>query len=229
MQRFANPGRFMRIANAVLPWTAGGAVLAIGLGLYLGLVQSPPDYQQGQSVRIMYVHVPSAWMALFIYMTIAIASAVALIWRHPLADIAARAASPLGAAFAFFLFGYSFREFQALILLLDFILSHADHLTYQYCMGILETTKKLRRNFRVNILMQESARRSKQYCNRSPVQGSPFPPGRRPFPSGSEAGLSFFVDPARKRAHNIFRRGEAQVRQVRDHSKLPSPALRRIV
>ena len=101
MQRFANPGRFMRIANAVLPWTAGGAILAIGLGLYLGLVQSPPDYQQGQSVRIMYVHVPSAWMALFIYVTIAVSSAVALIWRHPLADIAARAASPLGAAFAF--------------------------------------------------------------------------------------------------------------------------------
>lgn len=101
MQRFANPGRFVRLANAVLPWTAGGAILAIAIGLYLGLVQSPPDYQQGQSVRIMYVHVPAAWMALFVYVTIAIASAVALIWRHPLADVAARAASPIGAGFAF--------------------------------------------------------------------------------------------------------------------------------
>jgi len=75
--------------------------VAIALGLYLGLADSPPDYQQGQSVRIMYVHVPAAWMALFVYVSIAIASAVALIWRHPLADVAARAASPVGAAFAF--------------------------------------------------------------------------------------------------------------------------------
>ncbi|HMB75793.1 MAG TPA: heme ABC transporter permease [Kiloniellaceae bacterium] len=101
MQRFANPGRFVRLANVILPWTTGGAIVAIALGLYLGLADSPPDYQQGQSVRIMYVHVPAAWMALFVYVSIAIASAVALIWRHPLADVAARAASPVGAAFAF--------------------------------------------------------------------------------------------------------------------------------
>ena len=74
MHRFANPGRFMRIANAVLPWTAGGTALSIGLGLYLALFVAPPDYQQGESVRIMYVHVPSAWMALFIYTVVAVGS-----------------------------------------------------------------------------------------------------------------------------------------------------------
>jgi heme exporter protein C len=62
---------------------------------------APPDYQQGESVRIMYVHVPAAWMALFIYSAIALASAMALIWRHPLADLAAKASSPVGACFTF--------------------------------------------------------------------------------------------------------------------------------
>ncbi len=101
MHRFANPGRFMRLANAVLPWSAGLAAVLIALGLYLALFVAPPDYQQGESVRIMYVHVPSAWMALFIYTAVAGASAVALIWRHPLADLTAKASSPVGAAFTF--------------------------------------------------------------------------------------------------------------------------------
>ena len=101
MHRFANPGRFMRLANAVLPWAAAGAALSIGVGLYLALFVAPPDYQQGESVRIMYVHVPSAWMALFIYTAIAVASATALIWRHPLADLVAKASSPVGASFTF--------------------------------------------------------------------------------------------------------------------------------
>ncbi len=99
MHRFANPTRFLRIANAVLPWTGGLTVLFLGAGLYLALLNSPPDYQQGETVRIMYVHVPSAWMALFVYLTMAIASAVALIWRHPLADLTAKAAAPIGAGF----------------------------------------------------------------------------------------------------------------------------------
>ncbi len=100
MHRFANPGRFQRLADKILPWSAAGAVIALAGGLYMGLFASPPDYQQGESVRIMYVHVPSAWMALFVYVVIALASASSLIWRHPLADLTARAASPLGAAFA---------------------------------------------------------------------------------------------------------------------------------
>ncbi len=99
MHRFANPTRFLRIANAVLPWTGGLTVLLLGAGLYLALLNSPPDYQQGETVRIMYVHVPSAWMALFAYLTMAVASAVALIWRHPLADLTAKAAAPIGAGF----------------------------------------------------------------------------------------------------------------------------------
>ena len=101
MHRFANPGRFVRLAERILPWTGGLAVLALGIGLYLSLFVSPADYQQGESVRIMYVHVPAAWMALFVYTVIAAASASALIWRHPLADLVARASAPVGAGFTF--------------------------------------------------------------------------------------------------------------------------------
>ena len=101
MHRFANPGRFMRMASAVLPWSTAATILLIATGLVWGLFFSPPDYQQGESVRIIYVHVPSAWMALFIYTCMALASASALIWRHPLGDLVARAASPIGACFTF--------------------------------------------------------------------------------------------------------------------------------
>ena len=101
MHRFANPARFTRISDRVLPFVAAATLLALGTGFYLALFVAPADYQQGESVRIMYVHVPSAWMALFIYVAIAVASAVALIWRHPLADLAAKASSPIGAGFAF--------------------------------------------------------------------------------------------------------------------------------
>jgi heme exporter protein C len=101
MHRFANPARFLRIAGAVLPWSAAAAGLLLAAGLYLALFASPPDYQQGEAVRIMYVHVPAAWMALFIYTVVAVASATALVWRHPLGDLVARAASPIGAAFTF--------------------------------------------------------------------------------------------------------------------------------
>jgi heme exporter protein C len=99
MHWFANPARFMRIAETVQPWIAGLTVLCIAAGLYYGLVISPADYQQGETVRIMYVHVPAAWMSLFIYTVLALASGSFLIWKHPLADIAAQAAAPIGAAF----------------------------------------------------------------------------------------------------------------------------------
>jgi heme exporter protein C len=101
MHRFANPGRFMRIAGALFPWTAVSCLLCFAIGLVLALAGSPADYQQGETVRIMYVHVPAAWLALLVYSFIAAASAAALIWRHPLADIAALAASPIGAGFTF--------------------------------------------------------------------------------------------------------------------------------
>lgn len=101
LHRFANPGRFLRLADRLLPWLSIGAGVSLALGLYLALIGSPPDYQQGETVRIMYVHVPAAWMAMFTYLLLAICGAVALIWRHPLADIAAEAAAPLGAGFTF--------------------------------------------------------------------------------------------------------------------------------
>jgi len=99
MHRFANPGRFLRLAGRALPWCAALTALLLGTGLYFALFHSPADYQQGETVRIMYVHVPAAWISLFAYCTVAGASAAALVWRHPLADVAAEAASPLGAGF----------------------------------------------------------------------------------------------------------------------------------
>src|SRR5471032_1857172 len=99
MHRFANPTRFMRMSAAVLPWLgAVTAALLVG-GLILALVVAPPDYQQGDSARIMFIHVPAAWTALFVYVLIVLASASSLIWRHPLADIAGREAALLGAGF----------------------------------------------------------------------------------------------------------------------------------
>jgi len=101
MHRFANPNRFLRLSAPVVPWLAVATVILLGGGLYLALFVSPPDYQQGETVRIMYVHVPAAWMALFCYTGMAIAAAVGLIWKHPLADLAAKASAPVGACFTF--------------------------------------------------------------------------------------------------------------------------------
>lgn len=89
----------MRIAAVVLPWAGLVAVLALAAGLWFGLIASPADYQQGQSVRIMYIHVPAAWMGLFCYTAMAVFSAMALVWKHPLADLLARATAPVGAGF----------------------------------------------------------------------------------------------------------------------------------
>ena len=95
----ANPARFMRVSGAALPFLAAAAALVLVAALYLALFVAPPDYQQGESVKIMFVHVPAAIMAEGVYYFIAMASFVALVWRHPLADVAAQAAAPLGAAF----------------------------------------------------------------------------------------------------------------------------------
>ena len=99
MHRFANPNQFLRLAGRVLPWSNAIALLALVGGLYFGLAVSPADYQQGETVRIMYVHVPAAWMALFVYVNLALASAASLIWKHPLADLTAKSCAPIGAAF----------------------------------------------------------------------------------------------------------------------------------
>jgi len=101
IQRFANPGRFLSLANAVLPWAWGATLALFAIGLTLALYASPADYQQGETVRIMYVHVPAAWIALMVYSLMALASAIAIIFRHPLADVAAKSAAPIGAAFCF--------------------------------------------------------------------------------------------------------------------------------
>jgi heme exporter protein C len=94
----ANPHRFMAVSRPLAP-AFGGAALLLGLaGLWLGF-SAPEDYQQGDTVRIMFIHVPAAWLSLFAYACLGGASFSVLIWRHPLADAAARAAAPLGAAF----------------------------------------------------------------------------------------------------------------------------------
>jgi heme exporter protein C len=85
----------------VLPWVSAAAASLFALGLYLAFFVSPADYQQGDSVRIMYVHVPAATLAMAAYVLTAIAALGTLVWRHPLADVAARAAAPIGAAFTF--------------------------------------------------------------------------------------------------------------------------------
>jgi heme exporter protein C len=100
VHRYANPTRFLKIARIVTPLALVLGGLLTTAGLYIGLFASPPDYQQGESVRIMYVHVPAAWLGSGGYLGLAIASATALIWRHPLATVAARATAPAGAAFA---------------------------------------------------------------------------------------------------------------------------------
>jgi heme exporter protein C len=101
IETFANPAKFLRVARMILPFAWSAAVAFFAVGLYWGLVVAPPDYQQGETVRIMYVHVPAAWMALLIYSVMAALSASAYVFRHPLADAAAKAAAPIGACFCF--------------------------------------------------------------------------------------------------------------------------------
>jgi len=95
----ANPARFMRLADALLPWIGGAAGLVLAVGLYLSWFVAPADYQQGETVRIMFLHVPAAWLALFFYTVMAVSALGTLVWRHPLADVSQKAAAPIGAAF----------------------------------------------------------------------------------------------------------------------------------
>jgi heme exporter protein C len=99
LHRFANPGRFLRISGRVLPWLAIAGLALTATGLVWGLLFAPADWQQGDAVRIMYVHVPAAWLASAGYLALAACSLVALVWRHPLADLAAVEIGPVGAAF----------------------------------------------------------------------------------------------------------------------------------
>src|SRR6478735_3126070 len=94
----ANPTRFLALAARAIPWLAGITALCFTVGLYLSFA-TEGDYQQGDTVRIMYLHVPAAWLAMMGYTIMSISAIGTLVWRHPLADVSAKAAAPLGAAF----------------------------------------------------------------------------------------------------------------------------------
>jgi len=98
-QTLANPTRFMALSGRVLPVLFATAGLVIAVALYLAFFVAPPDYQQGETVKIMFVHVPAAWLGMLGYALIALSSFGLLVFRHPLADVSAKAAAPIGAAF----------------------------------------------------------------------------------------------------------------------------------
>ncbi len=97
---FANPTRFLNLVDRVLPWLAGATALAFAIAL-VQVYGAPDDYQQGATVKIMFLHVPAAWLAMFCWGLMSVASIGTLVFRHPLADVAAKTAAPLGAAFTF--------------------------------------------------------------------------------------------------------------------------------
>jgi len=97
----ANPTDFLRIARTAIPVSASVTAILLAIGLYGAFFVAPPDYQQGETIRIMYLHVPSAWLAMFIYTVMTVSAFGTLVFRHPLADAAQKAAAPLGAGFTF--------------------------------------------------------------------------------------------------------------------------------
>jgi heme exporter protein C len=98
-QTMANPTRFMDLSGRLLPWISGLAAVLLTYAMYLTFFVAPPDYQQGHTVKIMFIHVPAAWLAMMGYLIIAISSFGLLVFRHPLADVSAKAAAPIGATF----------------------------------------------------------------------------------------------------------------------------------
>ena len=101
MWKYANPTFFLPLVATLLPWLIGATVAAFAIGLWGAFFSAPADYQQGETVRIMYIHVPAAWLSMFCYATMAASALGTLVWRHPLADAAQKAAAPIGAAFTF--------------------------------------------------------------------------------------------------------------------------------
>ena len=100
LHAFANPARFLRIARPLTPALLCAGVVLIAIGCWAGLTQTPADYLQGETVRILYIHVPAAWLGMGGWSGVAVSSIVYLVWRHPLAEIAARAIALPGATFA---------------------------------------------------------------------------------------------------------------------------------
>ena len=96
----ANPTRFVTLVERVLPWLVAATFVAFAYGLY-GAYWAPDVYQQGATVKIMFIHVPNAWLSMFVWGAMSVAALGTLVWRHPLADVAAKCAAPLGAAFTF--------------------------------------------------------------------------------------------------------------------------------
>jgi heme exporter protein C len=94
----ANPSRFLTLADRAIPWLAGLTVIVLAIGLYQSML-APDDYQQGGTVKIMFLHVPSAWLGMLGWGVMTVAALGTLVWRHPLADVAAKATAPIGAAF----------------------------------------------------------------------------------------------------------------------------------
>jgi heme exporter protein C len=99
LTELANPTRFLALANRTIPWLGGLTLIAFAFGLNQAMI-APDDYRQGATVKIMYLHVPSAWLSMLAWAIMTVAALGTLVWRHPLADVAAKAAAPLGAAFA---------------------------------------------------------------------------------------------------------------------------------
>jgi heme exporter protein C len=97
----ANPTRFLGFAGRAMPWLMAATLFAFAVGIGQGLFVAPDDYQQGATVKIMFIHVPSAWLGMFCWGLMSAAALGTLVWRHPLADVAAKAAAPIGAAFTF--------------------------------------------------------------------------------------------------------------------------------
>src|ERR1700676_5548626 len=96
----ANPTRFLTLTARILPWLAALTAILLLIGLYQSAM-APDDYQQGATVKIMFIHVPNAWLCMFVWGVMSLAALGTLVWRHPLADVAAKGAAPLGAAFTF--------------------------------------------------------------------------------------------------------------------------------
>ena len=99
IHKFGSSPYIFRLAGTLAPWLAGICLLCLASGLFLGLVVAPADYEQGESYRIIYIHVPAAWMSMFVYVVMASSSAVFLIWRLKIADVVAHASAPIGASF----------------------------------------------------------------------------------------------------------------------------------